>query len=117
MKVPGTLRGAIRSSDNPRARVLAIDPSKALSLPGVMAVVTAADAPGRLYQGDIFPDWPQFVAVGEVTRYVGDVLAAVAAEERHTAREAAARIEIEYEVLDPVADPFEAMDSGAPILH
>src|SRR5438094_115849 len=83
--------GASRFSDHPRARVLSIDSSKAEALPGVMAVVTAADAPGRLYQGDIFPDWPQFVAVGEVTRYVGDVLAAVAAKDRHTAREAAAR--------------------------
>ncbi|HEX9311452.1 MAG TPA: selenium-dependent xanthine dehydrogenase [Actinomycetota bacterium] len=117
MAEPGMLHGAVRFSDHPRARVLSIDTSKAEALPGVVVVVTAADAPGRLYQGDIFPDWPQFVAVGEVTRYVGDVLAAVAAEDRHTARQAAELVEVEYEVLDPVTDPFAAMDPDAPILH
>ncbi len=117
MAEPGMLHGALRFSDHPRARVLSIDASRAEALPGVVAVIGASDAPGRLYQGDIFPDWPQFVAVGEVTRYVGDVLAAVAAEDRHTAREAAALIDVEYEVLDPVTDPFAAMDPDAPILH
>jgi xanthine dehydrogenase molybdenum-binding subunit len=57
------------------------------------------------------------VAEGETTRYVGDVLAAVAAETREAARAAAALIEIEYDVLVPVTDPFEAMAEGAPLLH
>src|SRR5207248_5113458 len=111
--------GAVRFSDHPRARVLRIDASRALALSGVVAVVTAADVPvsGQRYQGDIRPDWPQFVAIGEETRYVGDVLAAVAAEDRHTAREAAALIEVEYEVLEPVTDPFGAMEPDAPVLH
>jgi selenium-dependent xanthine dehydrogenase len=117
MAEPGMLHGALRFSDHPRARVLAIDASMAEALPGVVAVVTAADAPGRRYQGDIFPDWPQFVAEGETTRYVGDVLAAVAAEDRHTAREAAALIEVDYEVLEPITDPFDAMTTDAPVLH
>jgi selenium-dependent xanthine dehydrogenase len=117
MSVPGMLHGAIRFSDHPRATVVRIDTSKAEALPGVVAVVTAADAPGQRYQGDIFPDWPQFVAEGEATRYVGDVLAAVAAEDRHTAREAAALIDVDYDVLEPVTDPFDAMEADAPVLH
>jgi selenium-dependent xanthine dehydrogenase len=117
MEEPGMLHGAVRFSDHPRARVLRIDTSKAENHPGVIAVVTAKDTPGQRYQGDIFPDWPQLVAEGEITRYVGDVLAAVAAETRQAAREAAALIDVEYEVLDPVTDPFDAMKPDAPMLH
>ena len=80
-------------------------------------MVTAKEAPGKRYQGDIFPDWPQFVAEGEDTRYVGDILAAVAAETRQAAREAAELIDVDYEVLEPLVDPFEAMKPDAPVLH
>src|ERR1041385_5793186 len=117
MSVPGMLEGALRFSDHPRARVVRIDTSLALAVPGVVAVSTGGDVPGRRYQGDIFPDWPQFVAEGEVTRSVGDVLAAVAAEDRHTARRAASLIEVDYEVLEPLTDPFDAMNPDAPMLH
>jgi selenium-dependent xanthine dehydrogenase len=115
--VPGMLHGALRFSDHPRARVLRVDTSRAEAFPGVVAVVTAADAPGERAQGSITKDWRQFVAPGEVTSYVGDVLAAVAAESRAAAREAAALVEVEYDVLDPIADPFSALVEGAPLLH
>jgi selenium-dependent xanthine dehydrogenase len=117
MAVPGMLHGAVRFSDHPRARVLRIDTSRALAHPGVVAVVTAADVPGQNYQGDIRPDWPAFIGEGEVTRYVGDILAAVGAEDRRTAREAASLIEVDYEVLEPITDPFDAMRPDAPVLH
>jgi xanthine dehydrogenase molybdenum-binding subunit len=58
-----------------------------------------------------------FVAIGETTRYVGDVIAAVAAESRDQARAAAALIDVEYEVMTPVTDPFEALEEQAPTLH
>ena len=80
MTVPGMLHGALRFSDHPRARVLRIDTSRAAAHPGVVAVVTAADVPGERTQGSLTKDWRQLVAVGETTAYVGDVLAAVAAE-------------------------------------
>jgi xanthine dehydrogenase molybdenum-binding subunit len=112
--VPGMLHGALRFSDHPRAVVKAIDTRPAEAAPGVVAVITAADVPGKRNQGLIKDDWRQLVAVGETTRYVGDVLAAVAAETRAQARAAAALIDIEYEVLEPVTDPFEAMAEGAP---
>jgi len=117
MEAPGMLHGALRFSDHPRARVLRIDPSRALAHPGVVAVLTARDVPGERTQGSIKRDWRQLVAEGEVTAYVGDVIAAVAAETRHAAREAAALVEVEYEVLEPVTDPFEALTAGAPALH
>jgi selenium-dependent xanthine dehydrogenase len=117
MKVPEMLHGALRFSDHPRATVRSIDTSKAQAHPGVVAVVTWEDVPGERVQGAIHRDWPQFVAEGEQTRYVGDVLAAVAAESRVAAREAAALVEVEYEVLEPVTDPLEAMREDAPKLH
>jgi len=114
---PGMLHGAVRLSDHPRARVVRIDTSRALAHPGVFAVATAADVPGERTQGSLTRDWRQLVAEGEVTAYVGDVLAAVAAESRHAARAAAALVDVEYEVLEPVTDPFEALAADAPLLH
>ena len=73
--------------------------------------------PATRTQGSLTKDWRQLVAEGEITAYVGDVLAVVAAESRYAAREAAALVEVEYEVLEPVADPFEALAVGAPALH
>jgi selenium-dependent xanthine dehydrogenase len=106
LTAPAMLHGALRFSDHPRARVLRVDTRKAAQHPGVVAVVTAADVPGERLQGSLTRDWRQLVAEGEETAYVGDVLAVVAAETRHAAREAAALVEVEYEVLEPVVDPF-----------
>lgn len=90
MTMPNMAHGAIRFADHPRARVLAIDTTAARGRPGVSAVLTAAEVPGDRRQGEITQDWPQLVAVGETTRYVGDVLALVAAEsgQRHEMRRA-----------------------------
>ncbi len=117
MKPPGMLHGAIRFSDHPRARVTRIDSTKAESHPGVVAVVTWKDVPGERTQGLITRDWRQFVAQGEITSYVGDVLVAIAAETRVAAREAAELVEVEYEALEPVTDPFHALEPDAPQLH
>ncbi len=117
MREPNMLHGAVRFSDHPRARVLRIDIARASAHPGVGAVVTATDVPGRRSQGGIYPDWPQFVAEGETTRYVGDVLAAVAADTPAAAREAAALIDVDYEILAPVTDPFDALEPNAPRVH
>ncbi len=117
LTAPGMLHAALRFSDHPRARVVRIDTSKAAAFPGVVSVLTAADVRGERQQGSLTRDWRQLVAVGETTSYVGDVLALVAAESRHAAREAAALVEIEYEVLEPVTSPFEALAEDAPLLH
>jgi len=114
---PGMLHGALRFAGIPRALVRSIDTTAARAVPGVVAVVTAADVPGRREQGLIRPDWPLLVAEGEIVRYVGDVLAAVAAETREAAATAAALIEVDLEALPAVTDPFEALAEGAPAVH
>ncbi len=117
MTAPGMLHGALLLSDHPRAVVRRIDATRAAAAPGVVAVVTAADVPGDRVVGLITHDWPVFVAEDETTRYVGDVLAAVAARTRREARAAAALVDVEYEVLEPVADAFAALEPGAPAIH
>ena len=109
--------GPFASLTIPARRILRIDTSKAEAHPGVVAVRDRRGRPRRAHAGTLTQDWRQFVAEGETTAYVGDVLAAVAAETRHAAREAAALVDVEYEVLEPVTDPFEALDPGAPRLH
>jgi xanthine dehydrogenase molybdenum-binding subunit len=110
----GMLHGALVLSPHARARVLGIDLEKARALPGVMAVVGAEEVPGERWNGLLHEDWPAFVAVGEEVRYVGDVLAAVAATDERTARAAAALVEVRYEPLPAVLDPLEALAPGAP---
>ena len=117
LTVPGMLQGALRFSDHPRARVLRIDPARAAAVPGVVRIVTAQDVPGQRTQGLLERDWPVLVAEGETTRYLGDVLALVAATTRAAAREAAAAIVVEYEVLEPVIDPGLALRPEAPRIH
>jgi xanthine dehydrogenase molybdenum-binding subunit len=117
MIVPNMLYGAVRLTDHPRAKVLSIDPSRALALDGVHRVVTAADVPGDRYVGLIEKDWPVFVAIGEETRCSGDIIAGVVADTQRLARKAAELIDVEYEVLIPVTDPHEALKPDAPLIH
>ncbi len=117
LKRRGMLFGALRFSDHPRARILRIDTSPAEKLAGVIRVVTAADVPGDRMVGLIEQDWPIFVMEGEETRYVGDVLAGVVAADKHTARQAAAMIQVQYQVLPPVTDPRDALKPDAPRIH
>jgi xanthine dehydrogenase molybdenum-binding subunit len=114
LKVPGLLHGALVLSPHARARVLRVDASKAAALAGVVKVATAKDVPGDRWVGQIHQDWPVLVAEGEEVRYVGDVLAVVAAETPRSAREAAALVEVAYERLPPLLDPAEAIEPSAP---
>ncbi len=117
MTMPGMLHGAVRFSDHPRATIVSIDTARAMAFPGVVAVLTAADVPGDRSQGELVPDWVQLYAIGETTRYVGDVLALVAAATPAAARAAAALVDVGYEILPPLTDPDAAMAAGAPQLH
>jgi xanthine dehydrogenase molybdenum-binding subunit len=117
MTVPGMLYGAVLFSPTPRGRFLRIDTARASQMPGVHAVVTAKDVSGERYQGLITKDWPQFVAEGEETRCVGDILAAVAAESDKIARAAAAEIQIDYEELPPITDPHDALKDDSAKIH
>ncbi len=117
IELEGMAYGALRFSDHPRARVLSMDTLPAEGMAGVLRVFTAGDVPGERTVGLIRQDWPLMIAVGETTRYVGDVLAGVVAETEEIARQAAERIVVEYEELEPVTDMHQAIQEGSPLVH
>ena len=107
---------AVRSA-YPRAIVKAIRTEKAKALPGVVGVFTAADIPGKNKVGHIMKDWDTMIAVGDMTHYLGDAIAIVAAETMEIVEEAKKLVEVDYEPLTPVRSPYEAMAEGAPLVH
>jgi carbon-monoxide dehydrogenase large subunit len=113
VELPGMLYGAVLRSPLAHARIAAIDLTDAWKARGVKAIVTAKDFPFLF--GGMLRDQP-FLAIDRV-RHVGEPVAAVAATTEAEAREAAAKIKVEYEELPAVFDPREALAEGAPILH
>ena len=109
------LWGATLRSPHPRARIRSIEIAAALAVPGVHAVLTHEDVPGRRTYGLEIPDQP--VLAWEDVRYQGEPVALVAADHPETARQAARRIEVDWEVLEPVTDPEAALSPDAPALH
>jgi len=118
LKFPGMLYAKVLRSTHAHAKILKIDTSKAEKLPGVVAVITEADVPHRnLLLGD-YPaacDEPP-LARGKV-RYIGEIVAAVAAVDEETAEDAVNMIDVEYEKLPTVFDPEEAIKPGAIAVH
>ena len=100
-----------------RAKILAIDISKALEMPGVVAIYRAKDIPGKRYIGHLAQDWPGMIDVGEQTKCCGDTLAMVVAETREQAMAAVKAVEVEYEELEPIRTPEEAAAPGAHQVH
>jgi selenium-dependent xanthine dehydrogenase len=117
MNVPEMLHAAPVLSAHPRAKVLAIHMSAALTMPGIVKILGAFDVPGTRGTGLTIPDLPVFVAVGETTCCVGDMLALVVGDTAYHARQAAEKVEVDYEVLPPVTDPFVALLPDAPQVH
>ncbi len=113
----GMLYGAALRTSHPRARLLRVDISAALALPGVVTVATAKDIPGQRIIGKLKADWPTLIEVGEETRYVGDTIALVAAQSRAIAKKAISLIKADYEILEPLRNPKAALAPGAPLLH
>lgn len=114
LTLPDSLWGKCLRSPIPYGRIKRIDASKALNVPGVKAVVTGQDVAG-LRIGRCIYDTP-IVADG-VVRFIGEKVAAVAAETRLAAEQAIDLIEVEYEELEPLLDPVEAAKPNAPVLH
>ena len=112
---PMAYASAVRS-DYPRAIVKKIHKEKAESLPGVLGVLTAEDVPHNKV-GHIQADWDVMIAEGDTTRMVGDAICLVVAESPYILEEAKKAIEIEYEVLEPVRNIYEARAEGAPAIH
>ncbi len=103
------LFAALKFSDHPKGIVKKIRTEKATLLPGVVRVFTADDIPGDQNVGLIYKDWPIMIAEGQTTNFIGDVVAGVVAETEAIARQAIELIEVEYEILKPVTDVFEAI--------
>jgi xanthine dehydrogenase molybdenum-binding subunit len=118
IRIDGMRHGALRFSDHPSATVQHIDTAAAAALPGVLGVYTAKDVPGTRTLGLIRHDWPLMIAEGETTRYIGDVLAIVAAETEEIARTAVELIDVEYsDILEPLTDPFVALREDSRKIH
>lgn len=119
MSVPGMCHGRILRSPYPHARIIKIDASRALKVPGVMAVLTRDDILHdegiEPFYGPVFKD--QTIVAVEKVRHVGDPVAAVAALDSDAAEEALRLIEVEYEELPAVLDVHEALEPGATLVH
>ncbi len=113
----GMLHAALRFSDHPRARIKKINTEETGKVEGVIRIFTARDIPGNPKTGLIFKDWPLMIAEGEITHYIGDVIAGVVATDQATARKAVALIEVDYEILPPVTDPVSALLANSPKVH
>jgi len=120
IEVPRMAYGKILRSPIAHGRIRRIDTSKAEAIEGVYAVATAEDTPKRKFSfsGGVVPDQPdKLILCDDKVRYIGDEVAAVAAETREIAEEAIQAIEVEYDELKPVFDPEEALKEGAPQIH
>jgi CO/xanthine dehydrogenase Mo-binding subunit len=112
---PGTLHGKTLKSPYAHARIVRIDTSAAKALPGVHAVITGRDIAGAGLWGRAVKDVP--VIAVEKVRFIGERVAAVAAEDEDVAEQALQLIDVEYEELPAVITPEDAMAEGAPVLH
>ncbi len=121
VEIPGLLVAKVLRSPHAHARIISIDTSKAKALPGVHAVLTHWDLPKRPYttagQGYPEPSPYDTYVLTDKARYVGDPVAAVAAETEEIAKQALGLIEVQYEVLPAVLDPLKADEPGAPVIH
>ena len=113
--LPGMIYGKLLLSPYPHARIKSVEVSAAAAVPGVQVVLTGADVPDVLY-GTSPARYDEYVLAKEKVRYVGDPVAAVAAVDEETCCRALDRIEVEYEELPAVFDPFAAMKEDAPRL-
>lgn len=112
--IPGTLAAKVLRSPHPHAKILSIDTSRARSLEGVIAVITASDLP-KVLTGRWLNDHSVFA--WDKVRHVGEAVGAVAAIDEETAEEALELIKVEYEPLPAIFDPIKAMESGALLVH
>ena len=115
LRLPNMLYGKIVRSQSPHAKLLKVDVTNAMQVPGVVAILTGADLGENAFYGVAVKD--QGVVAVDRVRYVGEPIAAIAAESMQAADEAALLIDIEYEELPSVFDAEKAIQEGAPVLH
>jgi 2-furoyl-CoA dehydrogenase large subunit len=120
VSLPGMLHVALVASPYPRARILSIDAKAALQVPGVRMVLGGdelAQAVNQLHSGLDVPKVRRYPLAVGMTRYVGEWVAAVVADSRAVAEDAAELVEVEYEALPAVVDPEAAIAEDAPLVH
>lgn len=117
IEMEGMIYASSVRSKYPRAIVRAIHIHKAKELDGVIGVFTADDIPGKNKVGHLKQDWDTMIAVGGTTHFLGDNICIIAAETPEILEKAKQLVEVEYEELEPVTDPFEALKEGAPLVH
>ncbi len=111
------LFAAVKRAGVPHAFVTQIKLEKARAVPGVVAVLSAADVPGENIHGLVILDWPVLVGVGERVRYVGDTIAIVAAETQEAAKAAVELIEVEFDLQPVISSAVQARAEGQPQIH
>ena len=116
LRFPGMLYAKMVFSKYPRARIDRIDVSKALQHPDCVEILTKEDVPCNKI-GHIKQDWDVMMGVGDVTRYMGNVLAVVATNQPDKLDEIAALVEVDYTPLEPLTNPFDALRGDAPLIH
>ena len=127
IKLPGMTYAYIIRSPHAHARIKRIDVSAAKAMPGVIDVITGEDVKDinglpcgwqvNFRNGDSMKEPKHPLLVADKVRHVGDNVAMVIAETRELAKDAAEKVDIEYEVLDAVVDPKKAVEDGAPLVH
>jgi hypothetical protein len=119
--IEGLLHIKLVRSPHPHAKILSIDKTAALAVPGVHAVLTSDDAPNRLFSTGrhekAWMDPDDTRVLDTIMRFVGQKVAAVVAETEAAAEEGCRRLEVGYEILPAVIDPAQAIAPGAPLLH
>ena len=113
----GMVYGRALRTKYPRARILAINSSKAEDHPDCIRVITADHIPGDIKCGHIIKDWDALIAVGDITRYIGDALAIAVAYSQSALDEILSLIEVEYEILTPLTSPAKSLAEDAPKIH
>jgi len=113
----GMLHAKVRRAMIPHGFLRKLDISKAKSMPGVAAVLTAEDIKGEHNHGLVIFDWPVLVGIGERVRYVGDAVAIVAAETLEIAEQASALIEAEFDLQPVITNAVQARQEGVPQIH
>jgi len=113
----GMLHAKVLRAKTPHALLRKLDVSEAQKMPGVVAVLTAGDIPGKRSHGLVIPDWPILVGIDEQVRYVGDAVAIIAAETQAIAEQAMDLVEVIYESLPVVSSPVHSLQDNAPLLH
>jgi len=121
MAIEGLSHIKMLRSPHAHARIVAIDKSAALGIPGVLAVLTSEDAPDRLFSTarheKTWMDPDDTRVLDDVVRFIGQKVAAVVAETEAAAEEGCRRLRVLYEIMPAVIDPAQAIAAGAPLLH